>query len=150
MRPSIRILSGSEDKVRTIIYFDNPVKRTKTEGFRSNVRLISYWDVISLGKKTANNNMEDVTAEPTPPTADTPAIIMYTSGSTGILLLSVMHFFHYLVSAKVFLFLRKFFNIRQLCRSDMKSKYFFLRNFISIDYWIFYSLFTEIFDISIL
>ena len=83
MRPSLRILSGSEDKVRTIIYFDNPVKRTKTEGFRSNVRLISYWDVISLGKKTANNNMEEVTTEPSPPTADTPAIIMYTSGSTG-------------------------------------------------------------------
>ena len=79
----VRILSDSEDKVRTIIYFDNPAKRTRTEGFRSNVRLISYWDVISLGKKTANNNMDDVNAEPSPPTPDTPAIIMYTSGSTG-------------------------------------------------------------------
>ena len=79
----VRILSDSEDKVRTIIYFDNPAKRTRTEGFRSNVRLISYWDVISLGKKTANNNMDDVNAEPSPPTPNTPAIIMYTSGSTG-------------------------------------------------------------------
>ena len=79
----VRILSGSQDKVRTIVYFDNPVKRTRIDGFRSNLRLISYWDVISLGKKTANNNMESVTAEPSPPSPETPAIIMYTSGSTG-------------------------------------------------------------------
>ena len=51
--------------------------------FRDNVRLISFWDVVSLGKKTANNNLAEVEAEPIPPTAQSPAIIMYTSGSTG-------------------------------------------------------------------
>ena len=79
----VRILSGDQDKVKTIVYFDNPVRRTKTDGFRSNLRLISYWDVVSLGKKTANNNLENISGEPEPPTPDTPAIIMYTSGSTG-------------------------------------------------------------------
>ena len=44
----------------------------------------SYWDVISCGKKTANNNMEDVEAESVPPRPETPAIILYTSGSTGV------------------------------------------------------------------
>ena len=47
------------------------------------MRLISYWDVLSLGKKTQNNNMIDTEAEPVPPTPESPAIIMYTSGSTG-------------------------------------------------------------------
>lgn len=79
-----RILSGHEDKVKRIIYFENPIRRTKTSGFREDVQLISYWDVISLGKKTGNNNMENVNAEPVSPSEDTPAIIMYTSGSTGI------------------------------------------------------------------
>ena len=80
----VRILSGDLDKVKTIVYFDNPVRRTKTDGFRSNLRLISYWDVVSLGKKTANNNLENTSGEPEPPSPETPAIIMYTSGSTGV------------------------------------------------------------------
>ena len=40
--------------------------------------------MIALGKKTGNNNLADAEAEPVPPTKDTPAIIMYTSGSTGV------------------------------------------------------------------
>ena len=78
-----KILQGGSDQVKTIVYFENPIKSPQTVGFRDNVRLVSYWDVISLGKKTANNNLADVAAEPVPPTEDTPAIIMYTSGSTG-------------------------------------------------------------------
>jgi len=78
-----QILSSNEDNVKTIVYMENPIKRTNVTGFRDNVRIISFWDVLSLGKKTANNNLTDVSAEPVAPTADTPAIIMYTSGSTG-------------------------------------------------------------------
>jgi len=80
----VRILSGQEDKVKRIIYFENPIRRTKTEGFRQGVEFTSYWDVIGLGKKTGNNNMENVEAEPVSPSPETPAIIMYTSGSTGV------------------------------------------------------------------
>ena len=80
----VRILSGQEDKVKRIIYFENPIRRTKTDGFRPGVEFTSYWDVIGLGKKTGNNNMENVEAEPVSPRPETPAIIMYTSGSTGV------------------------------------------------------------------
>jgi long-subunit acyl-CoA synthetase (AMP-forming) len=49
---------------------------------RSDIKLISFWDVVSQGRKTASNNnlpeLEEVVPRP-----DTPAIIMYTSGSTG-------------------------------------------------------------------
>lgn len=77
------ILRSQEDSVKTIIYFENPIKRTNISGYRDDVRLISFWDVVSLGKKTSNNNLLDVDAEPVAPTPDSPAIIMYTSGSTG-------------------------------------------------------------------
>lgn len=79
-----QILATNKDSVKTIVYMENPIKRTNVTGFRDNVRIISFWDVLSLGKKTANNNLLDVSAEPISPTASTPAIIMYTSGSTGV------------------------------------------------------------------
>ena len=75
------ILAARKDNVKTIVYMENPIKKTDVTGFRDDVRLISYWDVISLGKKTqCNNNLDEVSADPVAPTADTPAIIMYTSG----------------------------------------------------------------------
>jgi len=81
--PKFKKILGGTPTVKRIIYFDNPIKRTDTSGFREDVRLINFWDVATLGKKAANNNMEDANVEPVPPTPESPCIIMYTSGSTG-------------------------------------------------------------------
>jgi len=81
--PKFRNILMNTPKVKRIVYFDNPIKKTDVTKFREDVQLISFWDVVSLGKKTANNNMEDVVAEPVYPSPNSPVIIMYTSGSTG-------------------------------------------------------------------
>ena len=92
-----KILAGGKDSVKTIVYMENPIHRTPITGFREGVTLISFWDVVSRylnlsfsahtlshpsfrGRKTVNNNMagEEWQAEPERPTADTPAIVMYT------------------------------------------------------------------------
>jgi len=74
-----RILASRQDKVKTIVYMESPTQWTPTLGFREDVNIISFWDVISRGKQAAANDEYD----PVPPTPSTPAIIMYTSGSTG-------------------------------------------------------------------
>jgi len=81
--PKFRKILKETPSVKRIIYFDNPIKRTDTSGFREDVRLINFWEMATLGKKAANNNMEDVNAEPVPPKPESSCIIMYTSGSTG-------------------------------------------------------------------
>merc|ERR1719341_2410632 len=39
------ILAKKKDNVKTIVYMENPIKRTDVTGFRDDVRLISFWDV---------------------------------------------------------------------------------------------------------
>jgi len=79
--PKFRTILAQTPNVKRVIYFDNPVKRTDTSGYRDDVRILNFWDVVNMGKKTVNNNEMDVTA--VPPNPDSPCIIMYTSGSTG-------------------------------------------------------------------
>ena len=47
-------------------------------------RIINFWEVVTLGKKTTNNNVADVDVTPTSPTPDSACIIMYTSGQLQI------------------------------------------------------------------
>ena len=41
------ILAANKDKVKTIVYMENPIHRTNTSGFKEGVNLISFWDVVS-------------------------------------------------------------------------------------------------------
>merc|ERR1719495_738216 len=79
--PKFRGILAQTPNVKRIIFFDNPIKKTDVSGYREDVRLLNFWDVVNMGRKTINNNEMDV--EATPPTPESPCIIMYTSGSTG-------------------------------------------------------------------
>ena len=48
-------------------------------GYRSDVKILSFWDLVAAGKRSSNNN-EEAATEPVPPTPDSTCIIMYTSG----------------------------------------------------------------------
>ena len=44
------ILAANRDKVKTIVYMESPLHRTPTLGFRDDVTIVSFWEVISRGK----------------------------------------------------------------------------------------------------
>jgi long-chain acyl-CoA synthetase len=81
--PKFKNILKETPNIKQIIYFDNPIKRTDTSGFRSDVRIINFWEVVMFGKKAMNNNSAHADVEPVLPGPDSPCIIMYTSGSTG-------------------------------------------------------------------
>ena len=78
--PKIKKLKeeGKLPKVRTIIYFNHQLghlHKKKMKDFPE-VKIYTFNDVLEIGKKSKLNS--------TPPEPDDTAIIMYTSGSTGI------------------------------------------------------------------
>lgn len=54
---------------------EDQLHETKTDGFKEDVRILSFNEVIKLGSTSS--------AVAVPPVAEDIAIIMYTSGSTG-------------------------------------------------------------------
>ncbi len=57
------------------------IKSTDTSGFREGVTITPFWEVVSLGKKAIAATFSPSSCPPSP--EDT-AIVMYTSGSTGV------------------------------------------------------------------
>jgi len=62
--------------VKTIIVMEDQISPTDTSGYMPGVDILMFQSIVKLG--------ETSTVDITPPTSDTPAIIMYTSGSTGV------------------------------------------------------------------
>ena len=60
---------------------EHQVERTVVEGYPENVQIIPFFDLVHTGKKLSKSK-ESMDA--IPPTESDPAIIMYTSGSTGV------------------------------------------------------------------
>ncbi|KAG7205605.1 hypothetical protein KM043_007568 [Ampulex compressa] len=74
--PKFKRLLEMVPEVKTVIYMEDQLKPTDTKGYKEGVRLLPFSDVI----KTGNTS----TAPSISPKADDTAIIMYTSGSTGV------------------------------------------------------------------
>ena len=74
--PKFRKMLDHCPAVSTIVVMEDQLFPTDTTGYKEGVKIIPFKSAVKLG---ANSNVVS-----TPPTAETPAIIMYTSGSTGV------------------------------------------------------------------
>ena len=66
--------------VTHVIYMEHQVERTELKDYPDNVKIISFYEVLHSGKKLVG--CSDV--DPIPPKEADAAIVMYTSGSTGV------------------------------------------------------------------
>lgn len=73
--PKFKTLLSQLPKVRAIVYMEDQLQATKTDGFKDDVKILPYKEVIRMGSTSK--------AVASPPLASDVAIIMYTSGSTG-------------------------------------------------------------------
>lgn len=73
--PKFKTLLSKMPKVQTLIYMEDQLNKTDTEGIKESVRVLPFNQVIRTGTTSK--------AVASPPTAEDIAIIMYTSGSTG-------------------------------------------------------------------
>ena len=62
--------------IKTIIVMEDQIFPTDTTGYQAEVEILPFQSVVDLGRGSG--------VESVPPSAETPAIIMYTSGSTGV------------------------------------------------------------------
>lgn len=73
--PKFKTLLAKLPKVQTLIYMEDQLNKTETEGFKEDVRILPFNEALRIGSTSK--------AVASPPNADDIAIIMYTSGSTG-------------------------------------------------------------------
>ncbi|CAH2067686.1 unnamed protein product, partial [Iphiclides podalirius] len=74
--PKFKKILDKTPKVDTIVFMEDQLKVTDREGYKPGIRIFGYKEVVAKG---AQSQIEAVPPSPT----DT-AIIMYTSGSTGV------------------------------------------------------------------
>ena len=84
--PKFKNILNFTPHVKKIVYFENSLRKTDVEGYRADVKLVSFWDIVALGKKNSANNNIDMCTEPIPPTPDSTCIIMYTSGKRDFII----------------------------------------------------------------
>ena len=74
--PKFKAILSKTPKVACIIYIEDQIHTTDTSNYKSSVKILGFTDVIEKGKLSQ--------LRPTLPEPSDPAIIMYTSGSTGV------------------------------------------------------------------
>lgn len=73
--PKFKALLPKLPKITHIVYMEDQLHETKTDGFKDDVKILPFNEVVEIGSKSK--------AIASPPKTDDLAIIMYTSGSTG-------------------------------------------------------------------
>eukprot|EP00088_Acartia_fossae_P000522 TRINITY_DN10218_c0_g1_i10.p1 TRINITY_DN10218_c0_g1~~TRINITY_DN10218_c0_g1_i10.p1 ORF type:complete len:712 (-),score=107.37 TRINITY_DN10218_c0_g1_i10:1218-3353(-) len=74
--PKFKAMLHQCPKVKTLIVMEDQLHPTDMSGFKEDVKITTFKNVVALGK---GSQVQDV-----PPTSQDTAIIMYTSGSTGV------------------------------------------------------------------
>ncbi|KAM3957701.1 acyl-CoA synthetase long-chain isoform 1-T2 [Aphomia sociella] len=74
--PKFKTILAKTPKVDTIIYMEDQLKKVDNQGYKPGIRIIGYKEVVQKG---SNINFDCI-----PPSPSDTAIIMYTSGSTGV------------------------------------------------------------------
>ena len=74
--PKFRTILSKTPKVACIVYIEDQINATDTNNYKSSVQIIGFSEVIEKGKFSH--------VQPTLPEPSDPAIIMFTSGSTGV------------------------------------------------------------------
>jgi len=74
--PKFKTMLAKCPKIKTIVVMEDQIFPTDMTGYNSDVQIIPFKSVVKLG--------ETSTIPTVSPTSESPAIIMYTSGSTGV------------------------------------------------------------------
>ncbi|XP_038211707.1 long-chain-fatty-acid--CoA ligase 4 [Zerene cesonia] len=74
--PKFKKILAKTPKVETIIFMEDQLKTTDRDGFKPGIKIVAYKEVIEKGKQSK--------VESHPPLPSDTAIVMYTSGSTGV------------------------------------------------------------------
>jgi len=74
--PKFKKMLAHCPKIKTIIVMEDQIFPLDTNGYKDGVQIIPFRSVVNCGDKS--------TVASVPPTSESPAIVMYTSGSTGV------------------------------------------------------------------
>ncbi|CAH2988990.1 unnamed protein product [Chilo suppressalis] len=74
--PKFKKILAKTPKVDTIVFMEDQLHPTKTDGYKEGIRIVGYKEVLRMGSKSKIDHV--------PPSPEDTAIIMYTSGSTGV------------------------------------------------------------------
>ena len=91
--PKLRAIltSGKCPRVETVIFMEDANFSTDTEGFPESVKVFSFQSVVRLVNVGVISPLyplyrmgEEAPCDPSPPGPEDVAVVMYTSGSTGV------------------------------------------------------------------
>ncbi|KAF5269140.1 hypothetical protein FQR65_LT02440 [Abscondita terminalis] len=76
LMPKFKRILQDVPQVKTLIYMEDQLKKLEHSGFKEGVKIIPFNDVLKMGSESTLPNCM--------PSSEDVAIIMYTSGSTGV------------------------------------------------------------------